>query len=137
SDGEAFSVGSMLSEIRGKQPEIFHDVPKDGNKVQKTVSVNLLPVGFTIAMETGPIQVNGVDLTLELFVETIHVPISKFIAYSDEEKRLLIAGEARANIMGETVVFTAFQMQGMEESPLAISVEPGCTLRPFSMTITP
>jgi hypothetical protein len=88
-------------------------------------------------METGPVQLKGVDLTLELFSEKIRVPISKFIAYSDETRRLLIAGEARAIIMGETVVFTAFHTPGLQESPLAISVEPGSKLHPISVTLSP
>jgi hypothetical protein len=137
SDGKALSVGNMIDEIKSKKPEIFYNVPEDGSKVRRTIRANMSHARFTIEMETGPVQLKGVDLTLELFSEKIRVPISKFIAYSDETRRLLIAGEARAIIMGETVVFTAFHTPGLQESPLAISVEPGSKLHPISVTLSP
>lgn len=137
SDGKALSVGNLIDEIRSTNPKVFHDVPEDGSKVRRTIRANMSHARFTIEMETGPVQLKGVDITLEMFCEKIRVPISKFIAYSDEAKHLLIAGETRAIIMGETVVFTSFHMPGLQENPLHISVEQGSKLRPFSVTIPP
>jgi hypothetical protein len=137
SDGKALSVGNMLDEMRNRNPEVFLDVPEDGSKVRRIVRANMSHARFTIETETGPVQLKGVDLTLEVFCEKIRVPISKFIDYGDETKRLLIAGETRAIIMGETVVFTAFHMPGLQKNHLGISVEQGSKLRPFSVTLSP
>ena len=60
-------------------------------------------------------------MTLVMFREKIVVPVEKFLAYSDETKRLIVAGEATATILDKKIVFTVIQESA--RNILGISLE--------------
>jgi hypothetical protein len=122
-DGKALSVDDFIRDMRRKCPQGFYDVPEDGSRVRRRFRTEFRVSRITIDMESGPVGVRGVDYALELSSETTVVPVEQFRSYSDDSRRLLIAGEATATIRGRTLIFTVLQQPDSNQCHIGISSE--------------